>query len=103
MANNRMFLVHVPSGLGVHLGKRMARGWYLKDDSTGLGPQLQRFYDMLAEQTGYAGEPSQDAFALAMEDADGAVEMPPWQYGEMEGEFRRFNFLAPPMPGDERD
>ena len=101
MANNRMFLVHVPSGLGVHLGKRMAYGWYGADQE--LGERLNRFYAMLTERGLEEGGnvEEQDAFALAMEDADGAMEMPPWQYGEMEGEFRRFNFLPPPMPVDE--
>ena len=95
-----MFLVHVPSGLGVHLGKRMAYGWYGAADD--LAARLQRFYDMLSVRADLQGVwNEQDAFALAMEDADGAMEMPPWQYGEMEGEFRRFNFLPPPMPVDE--
>jgi hypothetical protein len=86
MANNRMFLVHVPSGLGVHLGKRMARGWYtgavLEPDLTG---RLNRFYEMIELRP----EWDQDAFALALEDGE-ALPMPTWTYGPMEGEFRRF-------------
>jgi hypothetical protein len=99
MANNRMFLVHVPSGLGVNLGKRMAYGWYVRDENgLGLGSRLSAFYAMIEAHP----EWEQDAFALAMEDADRAMEMPPWSYGPMEGGFRRFYFLPPPVPvGDD--
>lgn len=45
MANNRMYLIHRPSGLGVMLGKRMAWGWYQSPEAK----HLREFYDYLAE------------------------------------------------------
>jgi hypothetical protein len=79
-----MFLVHVPSGLGVMLGKRMSVGWYLSDDSD-LDGRIARLYRMIESHP----EWDQDAFALALEDGN-AMHMHDWVYGPMEGEFRRF-------------
>jgi hypothetical protein len=62
MANNRLWLVHRPTGAAVRLGKRLADGWY--------GPpsveQMNAFFEAAGEG------PSQDDFVLALEDADGA-------------------------------
>lgn len=78
MANKRMFLVHVPTGLAVGLGKRMGWGWYTRNANT-IGPQIQLLYDTLERDYAYAGE--QDKFALAMEDVSGkALETELWEY-----------------------
>jgi len=62
MANERMFLLHVPSGYSVYLGKRMGWGWYDADEST--GPRIQRLFEMVETQQ---AEGEQDAFAIAFE------------------------------------
>ena len=75
MANNRMFLVHLPTGLAVFLGKRMGHGWYTTDRCT----SAQILFDVLESQYFYAG---QDDFAIALEDAIGAtLALGEWKYG----------------------
>lgn len=72
MANNRMFLVHIPTGLAVGLGKRMGWGWYLTD-TLAVGPHIEKLYTILKDEFNYEGE--QDAFRLMMETDPG------WCYG----------------------
>jgi hypothetical protein len=62
MANNRMFLVHIPSKLGIYIGKRMGFGWYDAPEK----PKLEAFYDYL-EQNPIG---SQDDFTLIMESSE---------------------------------
>lgn len=62
MANNRLFLVHRPSGTKIYLGKRMAVGWY-----DGPSTEVNEFFGRCA------GPPDgQDDFCLAMEDVTDA-------------------------------
>jgi hypothetical protein len=61
MANNRLFLVHRPTGKYVELGKRMALGWYVRD---GLPEVLQELYDQTTDID------TQDDFCLCMESAE---------------------------------
>ena len=76
MANNRMFLVHRPSGLAVFLGKRMGHGWYTTDRCIGV----QELFDALENEHTYYNQ--QDDFAVALEDATGAtLALGEWQYG----------------------
>lgn len=63
MANNRMFLLHRPTGLAISLGKHMGTGWY----SPPTNEQLQDFYDEI--ETVCGGGPSED-FILGMESCD---------------------------------
>ena len=63
MANNRMYLVHKPSGLGVYLGKRMGYGWY--DAPEDLGVKMNDLFEECI------GEGNQDDFAIVMENAKG--------------------------------
>lgn len=65
MANNRMYLVHRPTRLGIYLGKRMAIGWYGVPPV--LAARLQSLFDQV-EQADYDG--SQDDFAVVLEDDD---------------------------------
>lgn len=65
MANNRLWLVHRPSGLSVFLGKRMASGWYGAPPD--LGEKLNSLFTAAEDAEG-----SQDDFVLAIEDADHA-------------------------------
>lgn len=65
MANNRLWLVHRPTGKSVFLGKRMAWGWYGAPED--IGAQLKALYDAIEHS-----DTNQDDFLLAMEDADDA-------------------------------
>lgn len=68
MANNRMWLVHRPSGLWVRLGKRIATSWY------GSPGDMQAFYDEVEAWCEAHGWEHQDHFGLDMEDAGKAPE-----------------------------
>lgn len=85
MANNRMFLVHMPTKLGVMIGKRMGWGWYKAD-----GDEIERFYDYLSDHP----KGSQDDFKLFMEDCSESSCFDDWRYtqDEVEG-FRVFKIL----------
>ena len=75
MADNRMYLVHRPTGLAVFLGKRMARDWYGGEDVP-----IQQLFDALEEM---AYEGNQDDFAIAMENArDAPMAIGGWMRGE---------------------
>ena len=87
MANNRMFLIHKPSCLGIMLGKRMASGWYKAPDQS----ELERFYRHLE----YDQKGSQDDFSLAMEDCSESDCFDDWEYsGETVEGFRVFKLKA---------
>ena len=65
MANNRMFLLHRPSGMAVYLGKRMATGWYDAPDDA--GQRITTLFDMVERD-----HCDSEDFCIAMEDASGA-------------------------------
>lgn len=71
MANNRMFLVHKPTKLGVMLGKRMGWGWYNAPDQK----EMERFFEYLQSNSD-----KQDDFILAMEDCEDSDCFDGWQY-----------------------
>lgn len=68
MANNRMFLLHKPSGKAIFLGKRLISGWY--DVPERLSEKVQSLFDAAFEATGPDGE---DDFCIALEDASSAT------------------------------
>lgn len=71
MANNRMFLVHVPTGKCVFLAKHMGEGWY------GVPDDIRDRIVRLFEETYPPEHGHPEDFALAMEDssaAPGAIE-----------------------------
>jgi len=85
VANNRMWLIHKPSGIGVMIGKRLAIGWHHAPKKD----KLQSFYSYICD---YYPE-SQDDFVLAMEDCTGSTCYNDWKYSSdpiIEGGFRRF-------------
>ena len=85
MANNRMFLIHKPSKLGIMLGKRMGWGWYNAPDKS----EVERFYEYLSQNS----EGSQDDFVLAMEDCTESNCFDRWRYTEEKVEgFRVFKY-----------
>ena len=85
MANNRMFLIHIPSQLGIMLGKRMGRGWY----DAPKKEELEAFFNYL-ETT----EDRQDDFTLAMEDCSESSCFDNWRYTDTKVEgFAKFDFV----------
>ena len=88
MANNRMFLIHKPSKLGIMLGKRMGWGWYNAPGTS----EVERFYNYLENNP----EGSQDDFILAMEDCSESSCFNDWRYtDEKVGGFRVFEYIKP--------
>lgn len=81
MANNRMFLVHLPTGLAALLGKRMGWGWYMSEETQAkMGDRVGLLFEVLEHEHSYAEK--QDDFAVALEDASGAtLATGAWQYG----------------------
>jgi hypothetical protein len=67
MANNRMYLVHVPSGYGVFLGKRMLREW--DNDDIETANKLDNLYYLIYREYGIEDN---DNFQIFMEDANNA-------------------------------
>lgn len=67
MANNRMYLIHRPTGLGAYLGKRMAGGWY---DGQLVGANIQKLYDAVEPESGFS-----DDFVIVTERDDSLF---PW-------------------------
>jgi len=61
MANNRMYLLHKPTGRAVFLGKRMAWGWYRVPDD--IKERLEALFEAVEDDAGT----SQDDFAIALE------------------------------------
>lgn len=68
MANNRLWLIHRPTGAHVCLGKRMAIGWHSTRTDNRTGELIREFFD----QVECGPEIGQDDFVLALEDASGA-------------------------------
>ena len=76
MANNRMYLVHTPTGLAVFLGKRMAHGWY-RNSISDTNAELTNLYEVLDEMDPpYAND--QDNFKVIFE-----LDTLDWNYGEI--------------------
>ena len=68
MANNRMWLVHVPTGERVCLGKRMGKGWYRTGNT--LDAEIRALFEACEESE--EGTELQDHFQLVMEDGENA-------------------------------
>ena len=76
MANNRMLLVHVPTGLFICLGKRLTFGWYVPPNMD-IADNLEKLFNAVDN-----GSPKeQDNFVLAMEDTEYAPGvLADWSY-----------------------
>ena len=87
MANNRMWLIHRPTKLGIMLGKRLGFGWYKPPETK----ELERFYEYLGKNID--SEQNQDDFVLAMEDCSNSLCFDNWDYTNtfIDG-FRLFKF-----------
>ena len=46
MANNRIFLLHIPTGYGIFVGKHLSNHWYFPE-STNLSVNINYFYDLI--------------------------------------------------------
>ena len=91
MADNRMWLIHKPSKLGILIGKRLGWGW----DGPIKINEIQRFYDHLAKKESCEG--SGDDFILAQEDCSISTCFDNWRYTEEKrDEFRIFEFIKEP-------
>lgn len=80
MANNRMWLIHRPSQVGIMLGKNLGLGWYGQPSKK----KLDHFYDYTFEWClSNAGD--WEDFVLWKEHEGG------WLYGEpMDNKLRKF-------------
>jgi len=77
MADNRMFLVHRPSGIGISLGKKYGLSWFRPPDPE----RMEEFYEVLKRLGGV------DDLILLTE-TDGTD----WRYtGEKQHGFHVFN------------
>ena len=77
MANNRMWLLHRPTGKAVFLGKRMGWGWY--GTPAGLTSKIEALFKAVC-----AAETNQDDFCLAMEECSEAPEaFESWEYTDL--------------------
>ena len=63
MANNRMFLIHRPTMIGIMLGKRMGYGWYRPPSEE----DMSVFYDIAID---HSDGQSQDDFFIGFDDAE---------------------------------
>ena len=72
MADNRMFLIHKPSKIGIMLGKSYRGEWYNAPEAS----ELDRFYKYIYSH--YPEEP--DDFMLAMENCSQSECFNDWQY-----------------------
>lgn len=64
MANNRMFLVHRPTGIAVIISKHMGWGWYNPTDEE----TMQAFYELTVEKSENMAE--MEDICLGMESCD---------------------------------
>ena len=88
MADNRMWLIHKPSKLGILLGKRLGWGW----DAIVEKNELQRFYAYLAFEESDTG--SGDDFILSQEDCSNSSCFDNWRYTEEKvSGFRIFELI----------
>jgi len=62
MANNRMYLIHKPTKIGISMGARGPWGWYGAPRDRELDDFYEHVMDMIER------DQSQDDFILAMED-----------------------------------
>ena len=84
MADNRMHLIHRPTGVGVMIGKRTGHGWSGGADQE----EMARFYNYVAESE----EGGQDDFAMIME--DGSESVTNWEYaGRTREGFKLFRIV----------
>lgn len=82
MANNRMYLLHPPSGKAVYIAKRMGFGWYRNRSAESLWRDIMRLFKTLQNDfPGFAI--TQDDFAIAMESTDGTTPViTSWKFGK---------------------
>ena len=89
MANNRMWLIHKPSKLGIMLGKRLAWGWYSPPETS----HFEKFYNYLKGFDYLTFGGGQDDFVLAMEDCTESKLFDEWKYtSKFVNGFRLFSF-----------
>lgn len=93
MANNRMFLLHRPTGKAILLGKRMGWGWYGTPEN--VAERIEALFTS-AENESYDG--SQDDFCIALEDgSDATLALSDWhaKAGQIDGIWKLYPGKAP--------
>lgn len=92
MANNRLWLIHRPSQLGIMIGKRMGWGWYAAPKTK----FVESYFDYLS-----SNYDEQDDFILAIEDDENSTCFSDWQYAnEKENGFMKFEIRPAPRAPD---
>ena len=79
MSNNRMFLVHTPTGLAAKLGNMTGYGWGIPGHAESLGSSIELLFVQLMIE-GYPG--GQDAFEIFLEDESGTASKRSFTYGD---------------------
>jgi hypothetical protein len=80
MANNRMYLTHMPTGDSVYLGKRQGEGWH--DVPSDLSEQVLKLFS-----SAYLEGVGLDDFAISMEESTSALVNTDWKQCEKVGDF----------------
>lgn len=92
MANNRMYLVHKPTGYAFPLGKHMAGGWY--GQPADMGESLAEYLDECFMDSG-----SRDSFAIAMESSDDPNVITDWEWDQEETGIGRLTMKLKTVEG----
>ncbi len=81
MADNRMFLVHVPTGLAAPLGKRYGATWGMSETTkSNMGDLVETLFETVRD-TLYDG--GCDDFVVALENTNSCrIKSIEYQYGE---------------------
>lgn len=77
MADNRAFLVHIPSGIAVGIGKMYNAEYWFLNDFSGMGDELKTFFEAIKNE-----ENPMD-IAIAMEEATHKYAIGKWVYGNL--------------------
>lgn len=90
MANNRMFLIHQPTGLAIIIGKHMGWGWYNPPEQD----TLQAFYARVEDESG--NEAEMEDFCLGMESCEAdtqlvRTDLSLYHYDEKDKRFLQIN------------
>lgn len=88
MADNRMFLIHRPSNLGILLGKRLGFPWYQStEDDNPNETEVSKFLEYV--------DAYDDDFVLALEEPGNELQFKDWKYTtELKDGFRVFKFTG---------
>jgi len=87
MANNRMYLVHIPSGKAVFIAKRMSGGWYESQDN------IKRDIDIFLNSIKEDENETQDHICIAMENSGCKYVLTDWSFKKSEDGKLQFDSI----------